>query len=342
MAIARALYMETSTNAQPAEALTNSGDNTIYTASYAPFAFSAGDPEVLPYGVETGCEVTPDTTNDQVDIAAGTVVMADHSAANSSGRVSVAAATLAVTRPASSNVRYEAIVVNSAGTPAYAVVNGTDNATFVDTVGAAGGPPEIPDGQILVALVKLDSNTSALILETEILQFAAVTSGPTSQERWDYPGWKDPILNFAKTVDGQVEFHSALPVLHASSATKRVVLKGRSANLTRIPNIGSYSPPSLSISSSSTETFDGTIAATTTSVTDGSFEVAKLTDGIRDDVVKMKGKRVLVRFYEDESDTNRVIWAQGICVPSRTFEGKTSPTATVTLGAQADSIEKTS
>lgn len=342
MAINRALYMETGTNQQAAEAMTPSSDNKMFSASYAPFAFSSGDVEVLPYGIETGAVVTPSETNDELIVSAATVVMADHAAASSTGRISVAADTaLGVTRPASSNVRYVAVVVNSAATPVFATISGTDNATFSDTVGAAGGPPYVPVDQILVALIKLSSNTAAVVSSSEILQYAAPTSGPISNERWDYPGWKDPILNFVDSVAGKVTFNAAISPAHTGDKPKRVIVKGYSAIMTRLQNVSTYSPPGLSVSSSSTDTFDGTTAEVTQSVTDGSFELSKLRDGIRDEVISMKGKRVLFQYFEDELETTKYLWSQGICVPSTTFEGKKSATASVTIGAQSDTVAVT-
>ena len=343
MADNRALYLETGANQQPAEAATIDATFMIAQASYSPFSNSEGKTEVLPTGLETGGAITPTTNNDEVAVAAATAVMVDHASANAKGRISVAGLTISsITRPTATNKIIHAITITDAGTPIFALVAGTEAAAFSDTVGAAGGPPKIPAASILVGHIRFDDDAAAVVLSSEIRAFAAPTNEPVSLERFDYPGWKDPQLNFSKGALGQVEFNKALATPHDDGASgltsKKVIIKGYSGTMTIIPNIASYSPPGISVSSSSTENFDGVTAEQTQGVADGSFEVSKLSDGIRDAVIAQKGKTVLIQYFEDETVTGDYIWSQGVCVPTTTFEGKKSPTASVTIAALSDSV----
>lgn len=332
----RVVNLQTSEIAQPAEVLTPDVARLIFAASYAPVV----SPEVLPYGMETGGVATPGTGNNAVDVSAGTAVMADNVLANSAGRISVASATVTITRP-SSGVRYNAIVVNASG--AYAQVQGTDHTEFSAVYGDPGGPPLVGDDEVLVALVRLDSTSAAPITAGEILQFPAATL--VSRENFDFPQIRDPAANFARTVAGEFEFRAALPAIHDDGTsvpvTRRVILRGSEPVFTRINYISTYTPSELSVSSSSTDTFDGPIATQSRGVSNGSFEIAQMRDGIRDAIVAAKGRFALVQFFDDELIPDVHIWDQGDIVLSRTFGATSAPTATVTIAARSPSVEVT-
>ena len=333
MATRRVLNLETARTPQPAEALTPDVTRTIFSASYDPVV----DAEVLPYGIETGGIITPTGVNSQVAVSAATAVMADNAGADSTGRVAVAATgvtPITLTRPASSKKRYAAIIINASRV--YAEVEGADGDDWVDTYGAAGGPPLIPVDAVLVGLVKLDNNTAVPVAANDILQFPAASL--PSQERWDFPQWLEPAFNFSRTVAGEVEFRSPIPAIHADTKPKRVVLKGSVAIFQRIANVSSFTPAEISVSSSSTDTFDGPIASQSQSVSDGSFELARMLDGVRDAVMQVAGTTRLVQFLPDELNPDVFIWTQGVIAPSRSFEGQQAATASVTIAATGASV----
>ena len=329
MATRRVLNLETARTVQPPEALTST-DGVIFSASYDPVV----DATVLPYGLESGGVITATGEDSEIHVATATALMADSAEADANGRVTAASATFSLTRPAGTDKRFAAVIINAAGE--FAVEYGTDAAEWVETYGTAGGPPLIPVTAVLVGLVKLDGTTPEPVGINDILQFPAAAF--ISQERWDFPQWVEPAFNFGKTVNGEVEFRSEVPMIHAGTTPKRVILRGSLPVFQRIANVSSFTPAEISVSSSSTDTFDGPIASQSQSVSDGSFELARMLDGVRDAVVQVAGTTRLVQFMPDELNPDVFIWTQGVIAPSRSFEGQQAATVSVTIAATGASV----
>lgn len=304
------------------EEMTDSGDQTTFSASFSPFSQVSGyAPTVAPYGLKTGGAITPDTTNDQVDVAAMTVVAPGMTGADSDGVVSISAASgVSVSRGISADThRITSITVDNTGT--VVAVAGVDNAgSFSETRGAAGGPPYIPVGSIEIGQVRLTSVTAALVTADEILQVPGLT-----QELTGYP------VSETNYAEGKVTFVSALPTIHTGDLPKKVYVKGATPLFAPVPKASDWSPADETYSISSTDTYDGAVGSSSASLNQGSFN-AVLTDGITDNFVALKGENIWIEFRPDRDVTVPKQLTQGILGISRSFPaGGGSVTATCTV-----------
>ncbi len=160
---------EAGQTAYPFEALTDSGDNTEFSASFAPVSNASGyEPKVAPYGLMTGGAITPHTDNNKVTVAALTASMAGATGADSDGTVVVASGAVTITRAATNVSKVNSITVDATGS--LAAVAGTDGASalFTETRGAAGGPPLIPVGSIEIGQVRTTTSTAAAVTTGQI------------------------------------------------------------------------------------------------------------------------------------------------------------------------------
>lgn len=322
---------------QPIQSLSQAADRKTYTASYAPISLAAGV-ELFAAGVENGGEITPAASgnNDQVDVAAVTVIDPGMTGANATtGRLTVAAVVdLPLTRPAVGNVAQYAITATSAG--AIAVVKGTDHTAFVDTWNAPGGPPYIPVDSVLVGIVKLSSSTSAQVAENEIFQQWNV-----HLERADYPLLPDVAADAENAYAGSVVFEDAHLICHTGGLAKRVFLRASSPVFAAIKRISEFQPPEISSSSSSTDTIDGVpVNTTTNSISNGSFQIAQAADGVRDQIIQAKGKLSWCEMYPDINLPYRIAGAAYVNI-TRTFPNTNRPTIAVSLVAASAFFERT-
>jgi hypothetical protein len=321
---------EAGQTAQPFEALTDSGDRTIFEASFSPLSRKAGyEPVVAPYGLVTGGAITPNAgTDDSVSVAALTAMMPGATGANAStGIVAVSAGNVAVSRGVSTDThRITSITVNSSG--ALAAVAGVDGTAFSETRGADGGPPLIPDGSIEIGQVRTTSVTAADVTAGEIYQVVG-----THQERSDYP---PHAINYAT---GEVTFSAALPAIHTGNIPKQVHLRGYTPIFAPIPYSTDWTPAEATYSISSTATYDGPVGSSSSSLGQASFTVFNLTDGISDSFLSQKGQEIWVKFNPDRDQTTKYQLTLGIMGVSRTFSADGSKSASVTVTPRTETTD---
>ena len=316
------LQYEAGQTAYSMSALTDSGDATIFTSSATLFSKKSGyAPDVRPNGLITGGGVIPAVsgTNDLVDVAALTCYLAGV-------KTTVAADTdVAITRGVSTDTHnITSITVNSSG--AIAAVSGTDGTAFSETRGAAGGPPLIPVGSIEIAQVRTTSVTAAPITEAEI--FAVVG---LHQERYDYP------IFDVKYAEAQVEFASALPLIHTGGVPKKVYASYADPIFSDISLASDFTPAETSHSVSSTQVYGGTLGSSSSSLGQASF-TAYLGDGIGDALVTLKNETLWFKFYPDRYKTPYML-TQGKLGISRTFPSGGNIEASCTISAETATVE---
>jgi len=229
------------------EALTDSGDNTIFTSSASLLSRRSGyAPVIRPNGLLTGGAVIPAVLagTDDVDVAALTC--------NLNGVVtSVAAdADVQITRPATNVAKVNSITVTSSG--AIAVVAGTDggSSTFSETRAAAGGPPLIPVGSIEVAQVRVTTSAGAVITEAQIYQVIG-----THREIASYPQY---------TVDysgGSITFLAALPDDHTRPVAREAFSSYAAPIFAEIALADAFKAPETTHSVSSTQIYNTTLGS---------------------------------------------------------------------------------
>lgn len=302
------------------EEMTDSGDKTTFAASFAPLSRVSGfAPTIAPYGLKTGGAITPGSSNDEVDVAALTVLAPGMTGADANGIVSVAADTVSISRGVTTDThRITSITIDSSG--AVAAVAGVDNTAFSETRGADGGPPFIPVGSIEIGQVRTTSVTAAIVLSGEIYQVPGL-----HQERSSYPTWAVDYVN------GQVTFVAALPAIHTGSVAKKVYIKGATPLFAPIPKSSDWVPADATYSINSTDTYDGPVGSASSSLGQASFS-AVLEDGITDNFLSLKGQNIWVEFRPDRDVTVPKQLTQGILGVSRTFPaGGGSKTASCTV-----------
>ncbi|GAB5451835.1 MAG: hypothetical protein Hals2KO_21630 [Halioglobus sp.] len=278
---------------QPFEEMTDSGDNTTFSASFSPISKASNSGFVLAlYGLLTGGAITPGSSNDEVDVAALTVLAPGMTGANSEGVVSISAASgITVSRGAASDThRITSITVSAAG--AVVPVPGVDGTAFSDVRGADGGPPYIPVGSIEIGQVKVDSITAALVASTEI--FAVPGS---SREMASFP-----VPNLIDYATGEVTYSTAIPAIHTGDVPRKVFIKGSTPIFSDIGYSTDWSPAKQSFSNSSTDTYDGAVASVSSSLSTATF-TALLEDGVSDHIVSLEGQDLWVEYRPDRDQS---------------------------------------
>ena len=319
---------EAGQTAYPFEILTDSGDRTVFEASFAPISAAAGsEPVVAPYGLLTGGAITATGSNNQVAVASLTASMAGVAGADANGVVAVAGGNLSVTRGASTNTHcITSLTVDSTG--ALAAVAGTAHTEFSETRGAAGGPPLIPVGSIEIGQVRLTSIAAAPVVASEIYTVPGL-----HVERADYPVY---ALNYAT---GEVTFADALPAIHTGNVGKRVYLRGATPLFAPIPQTSDWVPAESTYSISSTDTYDGPVGSASSSLGQASFN-AILKDGITDSFLAQKGKSIWVEFRPDRDKSTPKQLTQGLLGISRTFPaGGGSFSAACTITPSVETVD---
>jgi hypothetical protein len=280
-------------------------------------------PVIRPDGVINGGEVTPDTTNDQVDVAAINLWLAGV-------KTAVAAAPgESITRSALATHRINSITVNSGG--AIAVVPATDDAgatSFVETRGAVGGPPYIPVGSVEIRQVRTVSATPALILESEILSVPG-----QHLELYDYPGREVQLSEDVDDPTSVVKFDSVLPASHTGDLAKGVFAEVYEPTAIDFELVSEFVTPEISDSVASVEVYNKTLGTDSSSINAGSFNI-KLNDGVTDQIVKKKGKRLWFWFYPNR-DKEPFLLLNGKLGIGRTFPVSDFIQANCTISAQS-------
>jgi len=301
------------------EEMTDSGNQTLFSASFSPLS-RVVEPTVAPYGLKTGGAITATGVNDQVSVAALTVVAPGMTGADADGVVSVGSGTLSITRGLTTDTHcITSITVDDTGS--LAAVAGTDGTAFSETRGAAGGPPFIPVGSVEIGQVRTTSVDAAAVASGEIYQVPGL-----HQERTDYPVWTVDYAN------GQITFVDSLPTIHTGSLPKKVYIKGATPLFAPIPKASEWVPAEATYSITSTDTYDGPVGSSSSSLGQASFS-AVLTDGITDNFVSLKGSNIWFEFRPDRDQSYPKQLTQGIFGISRTFPaggGSVSASCTVT------------
>lgn len=314
-------------------AMTDSGDQQTFTLTGSTVwsSKSGYDPKIYPNGLVTGGAVAPAVsgTNDKVDVAALTCYLAGV-------LTSVAAAAdTSITRPATAKAKIDSITVTSAG--AIAVVAGTDgnDTTFVETRGAAGGPPFIPVGSIEIAQVRVTSNTAAKVITDQIFSVVGV-----HQERYDYPLFDAFPLGDATHTTGYISFGAALSKIHTGSVVKGVYAQVYTPILAEVPLAGEFVPPEETYSVSSVQYYGGTLGSSSKSLGQGKFNVYP-KDGVTDAIIGQAGELLTWKFFPDRNKLPYIIM-QGTLGIARTFPAASNIQAACTLSASQKGIERSS
>jgi len=299
------LRYESGQTSYPFEEMTDSGDSLTFEASFSPLS-RVVEPTVAPYGLRTGGAITPTATNDEVSVAALSVVAPGMTGADADGVVSVSSGTLSITRGLTTDTHnVTSITVDSTG--ALAAVSGTDGTEFSESRGVAGGPPLIPVGSVEVGQVRTTSVTAGVVLDSEILQVPGL-----HQERSDYPVYS---VDYAT---GKITFADVLPAIHTGSVPKKVYIKGATPLFAPIPKASDWVPAEATYSITSTDTYDGPVGSSSSSLGQASFSCV-LSDGITDNFVALKGSTLWFEFRPDRDASFPKMLTQGIFGISRTF-----------------------
>lgn len=311
------------------EEMTDSGDYTNFASSFSPMSRVSGyAPTVAPYGLKTGGAITTTGVNDEVQTAAMTLVAPGMTGADISGVVSVAADTsVTITRATSTDTHViNSITVDSSG--AVAAVAGTDGTSFSETRGAAGGPPLIDVGSVEIGQVRTTSFTAAAITAGEIYQVPGLT-----QERSDYPTYSVDYAN------GEIVFVDALPLIHTGPATKKVYITGATPVFAPAPKSSNWVPAESTYSISSTDTYDGPVGSSSSSLAQASFDIV-LANGHNDPILGKKGQNLWFEFRQDRDVTVPKQLTQGIFGVSRSFPaGGGSVSASCTVTPESESVD---
>ena len=323
------LRYESGQTAYAFEEMTDSGDQTTFSASFSPISRAAGaTAAICPYGIKTGFAITPGSSNDEVDVAAGTLCAPGMTGADADGDVSVSAASgISITRGLTTDTHnITSITVDSTGT--VTAVSGTDSTAFSETRGAAGGPPLIPVGSVEIGQVRTTSVTAAIVLSSEIYQVPGL-----HQERSDYPVYD---INYAT---GEITFVDALPTIHTGTVPKKVYIKGYTPLFAPIPKAYDWVPAESTYSINSQDTYDGPVGSSSSSLNQATFS-AVLQDGITDNFVSKKGDNLWFEFRPDRDLTVPKQLTQGIFGISRTFPaGGGSNTASCTVTPEDATVD---
>lgn len=300
-------------------ALTDSGDHITFSSAAALWSQRSGyAPVVRPNGLLTGGAVSTHASNDTVTVAAMTL--------NLNGVVTaVNAGTASVSRGADTDIcRITSITINNAGT--ITAVAGADNTAFSETRGANGGPPYIPVDSVEIAQVRVSTTAAGAVAASEIFQVVG-----THTERADYPLYD--ILHDG----GDVQFYSALPLIHTGDVAKKVYASYASPIFAEVPLASDFVPPETTHSVSSTQVYGATIGSSSATLNQGSF-TAFLNNGVSDPLVTLKNENLWFRFYPDRYASS-YIKTQGKLGIARTFPAGDQIQAACTISASVAANE---
>ena len=316
---------ESAQSVQAWEAMTNTGDNITFAASFSPFSQASGFQVVIrPYGLATGGVITPAAGggNNNIDIAAMTLYMPGAASSDSNGLISVSATTdETVLRPTVSNFLITSITVNDSG--AIAQVQGTEGSAFSTTRAAAGGPPLIPADSVEVGQIHYNSQTAAVVLTSEIFQVPG-----DSCERTDFP-----VISTTDYARGRVTFSDALPLIHTGSIPKEIWVTGYTPIFAVLPRASNFVPAETAHTTDTVETYDGAIGSVSSTLNACTFE-AVLNDGHTDPILNQKDDTVWIEFKQDRNRAPKSLTLGKLGV-ARTHNVGEQVIGTFTLAADA-------
>lgn len=321
---------EAGQNEQAWEDMTDSGDHLVFSSTFSPWSMKAGfEATVAPFGVITGCKIIPAVsgTNDLVDVQAGTLYMPGTAGADGNTGITTMAATtdLSISRATPSDTHIiVSVTVNASG--AFAAVAGTDGTAFSTTRGAAGGPPLIPVDSVEIGQIRFDSNSSAAVAESEILQIVGNT-----QERYDFPAWTESASS------GEATFNSELPLIHTGGVAKKVGVKGFTPIFAELPRAFDFVPADQQHSTGSRQVYNDTLGTRSSSLGQGSFSFLAI-DGVTDSYIALKNETLWHRFYQDRNKAPYILTNGKIGI-SRSYPVDDHVEVSVTLSAEEQSAE---
>ena len=305
-------------------ALTDSGDRKNFTSSALLFSANGTSATVVrPNGLVTGGIITPAVSGDdnKVDVSAITCYLAGV-------LTTISASTdVAIARDIADSNIIGSVTITSGGV--VSVVSGSAQAlAFSETRGAIGGPPFILTGSIEIGQVRLTSITTAVILAAEIFQVPG-----THLEKFDLPTYS--IDNF----EAEVNFTAALPASHTGGVAKEVFASYNDPIFVEQDCANDFVPAANSHSVSSTQVYGKTVGTASSSLGQGSF-TAILKNGITDSILAKKNLTLFFRYFQDSTQSANIL-TQGKLGVARTFVASDNPTASMTISASAESVEKT-
>ena len=331
------IQIELSQNYTDFEAMTDSGDNQIFTSTDSVWSGKSGfEPDIRPDGIVSGRDLITAFAgaNDKISYAAFTAYIQGVLLTVASGTVAT------LSRPVTTDThRKISIILSSDGN--VTAENGVGYTVFSATRGANGGPPLIPADAIELGQVWFDAIASAPVTITEIHQTAS-----SFTEFANYPVYdtnntgRGTKAETSAQINAFIKFASALPDIHdtdgyGSVGPKNVYIATYAPEFSDLARTKDFVPVRNSISVSSTTVYGGAVAGASTSIGTGSF-VAMLGDGVNDAIVRESGEILTVKFFPDENKSAFIL-TQAACSVAQTFPADNQNQATVTMAAEKES-----
>ena len=314
---------------------TDGGDHAIFNIGtvWSGYSDESTDysPSVRPDGMVSGRNVlSVHATNDTVTVAGFT--------AYSKGiEHTVTATTDTFTRGTADLSLINSVVMDSAGS--IAVVRGTigADATFSETRDAAGGPPYIPISDVEIGQIRTTGADAAVVTASEIFQVVG-----THAQRYDYPTWEE--YNVGKGIlavsaaekNSHIKLTSALPAVHTGGTYKGIWIQYYTPVYSELPKTMDFVPCENSPSVTSTQFYNGTIAASSRSLGTGGF-TAIMADNISDALLNEQDKTITIKMWPDRNK-NPYILTQGEIGIARTYPVADQNRAAVTIAAENASV----
>ena len=328
------LQYESGQDLVPFVALTDQGDQTEFLSADTMWSNRAGyQPEVRPNGLATGGRVTAGVSgsDNKIDVAALTCYL------GGALESVLASADETVVRPTGGSPanthNKSSVTITSAG--AISIVKGVDGTEHSTTRGAAGGPPYILPGSIEIAQIWLSAAADDAISSDEIKQVVG-----THCERYDYPTWTEKRFNVEAGIllNAGIEFAAALPLIHSEASPVSPVPKAVYAQyyepaFADVPKSSDFVPPETTHSVSSTQIYGTTLASSSESLNQGSFN-AYLEDGISDGLLYCKNQDLFFKFFQNRLNSTPYILMQGKLGISRTFPAGDQIQAACTISSE--------
>ena len=309
--------------------LTDQGDQKDFKSAHNFWSNRSGyEPDVRPNGLITGgvMGIAASGSDDVIDVTAATAWLSG--VLRSPG----ASTDLAIARPIANDYQKFSVTITNAG--AFAVVEGTEGASFSATRGAAGGPPYIDNDAIEIGQVWYDDQAAAPVQADEIYQVVGIHT-----ERWDYPLWlveytdiEGGVLGFAG-----VNFYSALDDIHSEDAGankygKDVFATYNTPVFAEIVDAYDFVPPAASHTVSSKQVYGRVKGAKASSIGQGTFSFEML-DGITDSPLAFVDDVLFFRFYQDRLKAPYVV-CQGSLGVISSFTAGENIAAACTISAE--------
>ena len=307
------------------EHLADTGDATVFEATFAPWSGRSGfDAQVRPWGLATGGQIRAGSGNDSVTVAPLTAYMPTAAGAQSDGIVNVASGDVTIERAIAETHRVTSITVDSSG--ALVAIAGAEGTAYADERGEAGGPPFIPVDSVEVGQVRVNKAAAGPVSDTEIFQVVGL-----HQERYDSPVFQtDPAV-------GEVHFAAELPKIHTGSLPKRVSVRGYTPIFAEIPRASDWVPAETTHSTNSTEIYNGTLGSVSRSLGQASFTYYG-EGNANDPLVRLKNQRLWFRWYQDRNRSPHSL-TLGILGIGRTYPAGDHVNIACTVSAEQETAD---